>query len=218
MRWEKPTIKEIPPEDGWRKMNDIENRKVFVEVGSCDFDTNLPLLDNGWCGIFVEPSPKYNKQLSKLLNQNPNRHRARMECSAISDYDGTIEFTQAKDMSTGERISDWRRGISSITADNHKGERMFDIEDNAKWIDEVLEVPCMTLDSLIDKYKLPHINYLKIDTEGHETNILESYSFKIKPAFIKLEHAHIDDIYVSELLRSQGYLVYVESVDMYAIR
>lgn len=218
MKWEKPTITELSPEEGWKKMNDIENKKVFIEVGACDFDTNMPLLNNGWCGVFVEPSPKYNNNLNKILDKHENRHRARIECSAISDYDGTIEFTQAKDMSTGARTSDWRRGISSVTADNHKGERIFDIEGNSQWIDEKMEVPCMTLDTLLDKYKIPHINYLKLDCEGHETNILEAYSWKILPDMIKLEHAHIDDIYMSELLKSHGYLVYVEDCDIYALR
>ena len=100
----------------------------------------------------------------------------------------------------------------------NKGERIFDIEGNSQWIDEKMEVPCMTLDTLLDKYKIPHINYLKLDCEGHETNILEAYSWKILPDMIKLEHAHIDDIYMSELLKSHGYLVYVEDCDIYALR
>ena len=47
----------------------------------------------------------------------------------------------------------------------------------------------MTLDMLIDNYKhkgFEKIDYLKIDAEGHETNILDAYSWKIKPSFIKI--------------------------------
>ena len=49
-------------------------------------------------------------------------------------------------------------------------------------------------------------------------NILECYSWDIKPDFIKIEHAHIDDVYAKNFLESHGYLVYVESEDMYAIK
>ena len=76
----------------------------------------------------------------------------------------------------------------------------------------------MTLDSLIAKHKFEHINYLKIDVEGHELNILDNYSWEIEPDVIKCEHAHIDDIYLSELLKSKGYIVYVETSDIYAIK
>ncbi len=194
--------------------------KTFIEIGSCDFDTNADLIKSGnWKGIMVEPAPRYNAQLSSLMQNIDNRENLSIECLAISDYDGTIEFTQSKDTSTGSRVDGlWRRGISSVTADNHKGERIFDLYDNSNWIDSVFEVPCITLDTLIEKHKVQHIDYLKIDTEGHELNILDSYSWNLKPDFIKLEHAHIDDIYVCELLKSKGYITYTEQNDIYALR
>ena len=51
-----------------------------------------------------------------------------------------------------------------------------------------------------------------------EINILDSYSWNILPSFIKIEHAHIDDIYARSLLEARGYVVYTELSDMYAIR
>ena len=75
----------------------------------------------------------------------------------------------------------------------------------------------MTLDSLIAENEIDHIDFLKLDVEGHETNVIESYSWIIKPTFIKLEHWHIDDKNMKRMLESQGYLVYTESRDIYAI-
>jgi hypothetical protein len=37
------------------------------------------------------------------------------------------------------------------------------------------------------------------------------------PELIKLEHKHIDDVAMKTLLERQGYLVYTEREDMYAI-
>lgn len=194
--------------------------KQFVEIGSCDFDTNLELIKGGrWNGLFVEPSPLYRTNLEKLISQTKESYNCIVESAVISDYDGEIEFTTAKDTSTESRhLGTWRRGIGSVTSKSHKGERLFDLADNSVYIDEVLKLECMTLDSLLKKYHIKHIDYLKLDTEGHEVNILDAYSWDIKPNLIKLEHSHIDDVYMSELLRSHGYMVYVEQSDMYAIR
>ena len=193
--------------------------KHFIEIGSCDIDTYLELIKGGkWNGIFVEPSPVYRANLKKLISQIKESYNCIIEEAVISDHDGVIEFTTAKDTSTKSRkLGTWRRGIGSVTSETHKGERLFDLGNNKDFIDEVLYLPCMTLDSLIEKYKVKNLDYLKLDTEGHETNILDAYSWDIKPSIIKLEHTHIDDVYMSELLKSHGYMVYVEHSDMYAM-
>ena len=199
---------------------DIEYKKVFIEIGSCDFDTNIDLINNGeWVGVMCEPAPKYRNNLENLVSGIKNRESLTIEPLAISDYNGKINFGVSKDTSEGDRTNGfWRRGISSVLADNHKGERIFDIGDNQKYLEQAIEVECMTLDSLIAKHEFAHVNYLKIDAEGHELNILECYSWDIKPDFVKIEHAHVDDVYLSNLLKSHGYLVYVEQADIYAIR
>ena len=199
---------------------EVTYKRVFIEIGTCDFDTNLDLIKNGeWVGVMCEPAPKYRKNLEMLASGIKNRSDLVIEPVAISDYNGKINFAVAKDTSEGDRSNGmWRRGISSVVAENHQGERVFDIGDNQKYIDETIDVDCMTLDSLIAKHKFAHVNYLKIDTEGHEMNILEAYSWDIKPDIIKMEHAHIDDVYAKNLLESHGYIVYVEHSDLYAIR
>ena len=204
---------------GRRTKMEMSMKKVFIEVGSCDFDTNADLIINGgWIGVMCEPAKKYFNNLEKLMEGIKNREDLFLENVAISDYNGEISFAEAKDNSQGPRSEDgWRRGISSVVADNHEGERMFDLANNQQFISDTYNVPCLTLDSLISKHKFEHINYLKLDVEGHEMNILEAYSWDIKPDFIKLEHAHIDDLYVKDFLEKKGYLVYLEESDLYAI-
>ena len=194
--------------------------KQFIEIGSCDFDTNLDLIKTGrWHGIFVEPSKLYRNNLKELIKKEEFSFNCIVDESVISDYDGKIEFTNAKDTSTESRaLGSWRRGIGSVTADNHIGERLFDLANNDKFIDSVEVLPCMTLDSLIKKYGIKKLDYLKIDVEGHELNILKSYSWDILPDIIKLEHSHCDDVFLKNLLESHGYMVYVEQSDIYALR
>jgi len=192
--------------------------KIFIEIGSCDFGTNLSLIDKGgWEGIMCEPAPQYFNNLSNQAKDIKNRENLSLENIAISDYDGKISFGCVKDMGEPGTKNGWIRGISSVLADNHKGERMFDIDKNKPLLEKVIDVECMTLDSLIAKYKYKYITYLKVDTEGHELNILESYSWNIKPLMIKVEHSHIDHIYTREFLESKGYLVYTEATNLYGI-
>lgn len=188
--------------------------KTFIEIGCCDFDTNLSLIANGeWQGVMVEASPLIFKSLSHKVEQTNNRTNVFCENIAISNRNGTIKFAVAKDS------TDWSRGIGTILDPNHEGFCLYTHRDNAhRYYSEVVEVPCNTLDYLVDKYShLGHIDYLKLDTEGHEVTILKAYSWKIKPTFIKLEHKHVDDRLLVSILESQGYTVYTEAEDIYAI-
>ncbi len=192
----------------------MEMIKTFIEIGTSDFDTCLDLANNGdWVGVMCEPSPPYFKSMSEKVAQSLHPENVFLEEVAISDYNGRTAFTVSK-----QDGPEWVRGISCITAQHHRGERMFDFPENHQYIDQHTEVDCMTLNSLIAKHNFEHINYLKIDTEGHELNILESYDWEIKPDFLRIEHSHIDDIYLSNLLKEQGYTTYLEKFDVYAIK
>ena len=65
--------------------------------------------------------------------------------------------------------------------------------------------------------KQNHVDFLKIDAEGHELNILMGYSFILKPRFIKIEHKHVDDILLCSKLKENGYLVWTEKDDIYGL-
>ena len=62
------------------------------------------------------------------------------------------------------------------------------------------------------------IDYLKMDVEGHETDIIEAYDWSVLPTYIKMEHSHINDINMKNILEGQGYIVSVERRDLYAVR
>ena len=48
-------------------------KKSFVEIGSCDFETNIDLITSGhWLGIMCEPATKYRENLEKYIKKNPH--------------------------------------------------------------------------------------------------------------------------------------------------
>ena len=175
-------------------------KKVFVEIGVCNFDTLEPLLDNGWEGYFVEPIPQYADELSHLNVS---------EC-AISSYNGTMEMYMSKG------LNEWSRGISHAV--EQKGEKLLEYESNQRFLDRKIEVNCYTLQTYLKDNNITQIDLLKVDTEGHEMDIFEAYDWSVKPTFMKIEHYHINDIKLSEMFQEQGYITYTERGDMYCIR
>lgn len=189
--------------------------KTFLEIGTCDFDTCVGFANSGkWKGVMVEPTPHI---VSTLKAQRTHEFNLRIEPVVCSDYTGTIRFATAKDSN-----EDWARGIGTVVGRNHFGTCLYNLGNNAEmFYNDIEEVPCMSLDDIIGKHhsflNYGKIDYLKLDTEGHEWTILRDYSWVVKPTFIKMEHKHIDVFPMKALLEKQGYVVYVEQEDLYAI-
>ncbi len=175
-------------------------QKVFVEIGVCDFDTLQPLQKNGWKGYYIEPVKEYADKLTGDVTQ-----------CAISSYDGVLEFYISR-----SDQEEWVRGVSHAV--NQIGTKLLELTNNRKLVSRKVTVPCYTLQSFCKMKDIQYIDYLKVDTEGHETDIFESYDWSVHPTFIKLEHWHIDDKRMKRLLEKEGYIVYTEGRDMYAVR
>ena len=183
----------------------IGMNKVFVEIGTSNFDTLIPLTKNGWQGYCVEPIREYIDDLTKL-----NENVVLSNC-AISSYDGTLKMYKS--------VTDndlWSRGISHAV--EQQGSKLLEMKNNYHLKKGVIDVPCYTLSTYIKRMGITHIDFLKVDVEGHENDIFDAYDWIVKPTFMKIEHFHIDDIKLRKTLEDQGYIVYTESRDMYAVR
>ena len=97
-----------------------QKKKVFVEIGVCDFDTLEPLLDNGWEGYFVEPIQEYAEKLSHLNMTN----------CAISNSDGTVKMYKSN------QTNQWSKGISHIV--KQQGECLLEKAGNKKYLDKII--------------------------------------------------------------------------------
>lgn len=181
--------------------------KTFLEIGCADFDTLVPLAaKGGWTGWCVEPMPHFARKLREMASGLP----VAICEKAISDYDG--EITMA--VGDGEQ---WATGASHVTANNHTGARLLDLPVNKFLRKEDIKVECISLDSFILKNKITSIDFCKIDIEGHEATVLGAYSWSVKPAFMKIEHCHTPGNTLDDILRPQGYSIFVESDDIYCV-
>ena len=64
----------------------------------------------------------------KQSEEIKNSENLILENLAISDYNGKLDFAVARNDHSVE--NSWQRGISSVVSDHHRGERLFDYDEN----------------------------------------------------------------------------------------
>ena len=158
----------------------MSNSKFFIEVGTSDFNTLEPLAEQGWNGIFIEPDNWYLKNLKRYDG-------CHYEQVAISNYRGTSKFYAfdgrwVDDMKNEDE--QWIRGTGNI--DDTNAQNMNPDWPQVEFDDEV----CM-LQDIVDKHSVKKIDFLKIDAEGNDYDIIQGYDFRVRPTLIKIESEHL---------------------------
>jgi len=172
----------------------------FVEFGATDGVnlSNTYLLEKqyGWRGILAEPAKRWHGDLL-------NNRECYIEPKCVwSKSDSRVVFneTDKPEFSTIDTYS---------SRDLHRGIR----EHGTTY-----EVETISLLDLLEKYAAPkEIDYLSLDTEGSEYDILSSFDFsKYQFRVITCEHnfAPMREK-IHELLRSKGYLRKFEEVSAF---
>lgn len=173
-------------------LSQVEFKKngFFVEFGATNgVDLSNSLLlerDFKWNGILVEPSKTWHSSLK--LNR-----KAIIDFSCIWTESNTeLEFreTESAQLST----------IDSFSSSDFHAE----LRENGK----TYKVNTLTLNDLLQKYSAPStIDYLSVDTEGSEFEILNSLDFnKWKFRVITCEHNFTSNrVKIEQLLSANGY-------------
>jgi FkbM family methyltransferase len=164
----------------------------FLEIGAFDGTTlsNSLLLerDYGWSGILVEPSPAFtipilSTRKAKLCTQ---------PVDAQSGNTVTMLFvTQKPEVSSISRVADNDRN-----AEQRKKEHV------------QIDMNTISLMDLLIKYDAPKvIDYISIDTEGNEFDILENFDFKrFDIQLFSIEHNFTEaEAKLDNLLKNNGY-------------
>lgn len=163
----------------------------FVEFGATNGlkNSNTWLLEKklSWTGILAEPNPIWHAELA--ANRN-----AAIESKCVYSRSGEIvSFLTTDD--TDPELS----GIASFSDADHFAET----RRKARKID----LETISLDDLLTKYDAPAtIDYMSIDTEGSEFDILSSYSFRHRFKLISVENNPKNERLVDDLLVSKGYV------------
>lgn len=170
---------------------DFKRDGFFVEFGATngiDF-SNSYLLENefGWNGILAEPAKCWHKELKSNRNCN-------IETDCVwSDSKSVLNFNQVDDIAE----------LSTVSVYNNS-----DYHSKSREGGQNYSVNTISLNDLLDKYNAPKkIDYLSIDTEGSEYEILSNFDFsKYEFGIITCEHNYSpirEKIF--NLLTKQGY-------------
>jgi FkbM family methyltransferase len=178
----------------------FKNGGFFVEFGATDGIkfSNTYLLEKSfdWNGILAEPGKNWHRSLK-------SNRTAHIETMCVWTTSGEIlEFneTEIGELSTLEMFS---------SGDMHSKERISG---------KRYKVETISLEDLLDQFDAPKlIDYLSVDTEGSEFQILNRFNFdKYRFGFISCEHNYTssrDQVY--DLLTSKGYFRVLEDISLF---
>ena len=155
----------------WSIGEDFENhmKYAFVEIGTSDFDTEIQACEESATGLSIEPVKRY-------LDNLPDKKNVKKINCAVSDYDGTIKIYYVTDENIKKHsLPEFVRGCNSV---NKPHPILTQVGFGANIPSDLInvdEVPVKTFQSLAAEYEIESIDFLKIDTEGHDCVILRNY-------------------------------------------
>lgn len=169
---------------------------TFVDIGANDGETisNTVLLerDFGWNGIAIEPIPSIFEKLK-------SNRRCHMVHGCITPKAGKAKFLE---MVGGTHM------LSTLAIHN-VGLNARRLKKSAKrhnaTINEI-DIECFTLHSLLEKFGIKEVDFLSVDTEGGELEILKSIDFdKVTVRVVSVENNYYVNS-IQNYLESEGFL------------
>lgn len=182
----------------------------FMDIGSHDGKSLNNTLyfeeNNNWTGVNVEPMKKaYND----LLVNRPNC--ININC-AVYNNDGNTEFI----CNTG-----YTQMLSGIKDTFDKRHMIRLQRENARYgsTTDILEVETKKIETICDTHEISHINYLSIDVEGAEFEVIKSINFdKLYIDVIGFENNYNDSAMpIIKYLKERNYIVIHNSLDVLMI-
>ena len=182
----------------------------YVDVGAHDgISINNTLYfekNNNWRGINIEP---IKKVFDKLVINRPNN--INLNC-AVCNNDGEIDFL----CNTG-----YTEMISGIK-DNFDIRHLYRLQcENEKYgsTTEVIKVETKKLETILNENCISHVNYLSIDVEGAEFEVIKSINFdKVFIDVIGFENNYNDvSVHIVEYLQNKGFIIIHKSLDIFMI-
>jgi FkbM family methyltransferase len=202
------------------KFSRLHSPVTFIQVGANDGFYHDPLHKfirmYGWQGVMLEPQPAvYKNYLSKLHSKTPGVHAIN---AALSDRDGeqTMYRIAFSDLRWATGLTSFRKDALEKAIDSghvgrlaaRYGEKLPATRE--EYIGEE-KITSISADTLIKKYDLKKIDWVQIDAEGFDYEIIKLLKInETNPRVIVYEKSHLskeDQAACIAWLESNGYAV-----------
>jgi FkbM family methyltransferase len=179
--------------------------QIGSHVGNTSNDPIFNEIDDTTRLILVEPVPYLFSRLRDNYITRFPKHQDNITFinKAVSTFVGTIELTIPSEKNDFSKLPFWATQLSSIHPDH--AIKHAEVKD---MITEVITVPTTTIAEILREHHVDKIDFLHIDTEGHDYDILMDYDFNVLPEKIMFECKHMSmEKYniLSKRLFSKGY-------------
>jgi FkbM family methyltransferase len=163
---------------------------VMAEIGAGPiefYSMSKHFRDSGWRCICVDPNPKFVEQHKSVGNE--------VYEFACSSEDGEAEFNVFE---TG-----WEPNLDGISYSS-LGLRYHDIQNVPT---KTFNVKVIKLDTLLESINVDHIDFISIDTEGWEIDVMKGFDVnKYNPRVVLLENLkHLPEY--NTYMESVGYVL-----------
>jgi len=191
---------DLPYPQPWEWIRDniefLDEKCFYIDIGANDglivsntayFDLNL-----GWGGICIEPHPR---AFSELVKNRPNAKKINI---CISNEESEVDFCVVNGYA--EMLS----GIEKCYHPDHKKRVELEIEKHGG-NKEIIKIVSKPLKQIIKENEVKKVDYLSIDTEGSELEILKSIDYDLVDIrIISTENSSGSDI--KTFLQSKGFV------------
>ncbi len=165
---------------------------TFIQIGSNDGKSNDPLHDfiksNNCKGVFIEPVPYLFERLKQNYKNSLNLF---FENIAIADENSFKDFYTIKEVKDNT-LPSWYNQLSSFRLETIMSHKYY--IPNLEQLIEKQSVPTLTLQTIIEKYEIKHLDILHVDTEGYDFEIIKTIDFqKFCPSILMFEHQHLSE-------------------------
>ncbi len=181
-------------QDAWLESNVFKGKRggTFVEIGGFDGVTGSNCLYfevfRGWSGLLIEPSPALHAKAAES-------RRCPCLCVAVADKDGEAVFLDVREGLTqmgGLRETLTPGALGAITS-------------NPKTTSVEIKVPTRTLGGIVEENGLTQIDYISLDVEGGELNVLAGFPFdRVAVTAWTIENSR-DAKEINDLMTAKGY-------------
>ncbi|RAN37915.1 FkbM family methyltransferase [Hyphomonas sp. GM-8P] len=138
----------------WRALKDV-GKGAYIDIGANDpviDSVSMLFYENGWRGMHVEPMPDC---AAKLREARPDE-----DVLEVAVGSGVEELTLYSFEGTG---------LTTAVEEHARSH-----QENGREA-ELIKVPCLPLSEIFEQFNRRHIHWLKVDVEGMEKAVLESW-------------------------------------------